>query len=153
VPVCDAGIAAYRTMNNTQTHQDQPPPGIIGADLVFQNEGALHTGQFVAVVQPYVMTGTVKTGTMMNLPSCRIGISINGLLREVTVVLGKGKSNKPDLGRTYQLPRRLKPASKYVLEVEFTNWQVKQVTVNGVALQEISAKATPAREQPSAARL
>lgn len=128
-------------MNLIQTHQDNPAPGLISADFLFKNEDVLHTGQFITVAQPFVLTEAFKTSMTVRLPYFIFAIAINGLIREVSVTLAGASPVSVEARRVYRLPRASKPASKYVFEVEFVDWRITRLSINGTPLEELNGNA------------
>ena len=122
-------------MAEIRNRQNNPRPGIDYSEIYIPNDQDLGTGTYTTVLQPNALAKKDPIMSLaLNAPVFQISVNINPATEEIPVLLGKADGSPPISRKVFNLPQNIELTDAYTFEARFENWQVTELTLNGVSL-------------------
>jgi hypothetical protein len=126
-------------MTEIKSREDKPIPGVEYSEILIPDELYLGTGQFTTVVEPKAFTKINPiVSNVMNEPYFLMIVTINLGIDQVTALLGKAHDEGPISRKVFDVPAEINVENANDFTVFFREWDIKEIRLNGRALEPVA---------------
>lgn len=123
-------------MTEIRNRQNNPGTGIKYNEIYIPNDQNLGTGTYTTVLQPNALAKPDPIiSIIINVPVFQLSVNINPATRKIPVLLGKADNSPPSSRQDFNLPENIILSASYKFEVNFADWKINELILNGIRLQ------------------
>ena len=128
-------------MAEIKSRDNSPVPGIDHSEIHIPNENNLGTGTYITVLDPNAIAKINPIiSSIVNEPVFLLVVSINIAIESVTVMIGKADKTPPLSRKVYKLPKEIDLPATHRFDVDFDEWKIASLRMNGESLAEEKLK-------------